>query len=59
MLDAMCFKSSFNRPNLYYEIRPKVHATKEIIRFIKNNPENQVSYIALAVKRSKSWQKLL
>jgi ATP-dependent DNA helicase RecQ len=37
MLDASVFKSSFNRPNLYYEIRPKVHATKEIIRFIKNN----------------------
>ncbi len=38
MLDAKVFKSSFNRPNLYYEIRPKVQATKEIIRFIKNNP---------------------
>ncbi len=38
MLDAKVFKSSFNRPNLYYEIRPKVHATKEIIKFIKNNP---------------------
>jgi ATP-dependent DNA helicase RecQ len=37
MLDAKMFKSSFNRPNLYYEIRPKVHATKEIIKFIKNN----------------------
>ena len=38
MLDAKVFKSSFNRPNLYYEIKPKVQATKEIIRFIKNNP---------------------
>jgi len=37
MLDANVFKSSFNRENLYYEIRPKVHATKEIIKFIKNN----------------------
>lgn len=37
MLEANVYKSSFNRPNLYYEIRPKVHATKEIIRFIKNN----------------------
>ena len=37
MLDASVFKSSFNRPNLYYEIRPKIHATKEIIKFIKNN----------------------
>ncbi|MBP5364757.1 MAG: DNA helicase RecQ [Bacteroidales bacterium] len=37
MLDAQVFKSSFNRPNLYYEIRPKVNATKEIIKIVKNN----------------------
>jgi ATP-dependent DNA helicase RecQ len=37
MLEADVFKSSFNRPNLYYEIRPKVNAAKEIIKFIKNN----------------------
>jgi ATP-dependent DNA helicase RecQ len=37
MLDANVFKSSFNRPNLYYEIRPKVNTMKEIIRFIKAN----------------------
>lgn len=36
MLDANVFKSSFNRENLYYEIRPKNADTdKEIIRFIK------------------------
>ena len=38
ILDANVFKSSFNRPNLYYEVRPKKNATKEIIKFIKNNP---------------------
>lgn len=37
MLKANVFKSSFNRPNLYYEIRPKVNTTKEIIRYIKSN----------------------
>ncbi|MGE0087975.1 MAG: DNA helicase RecQ [Bacteroidales bacterium] len=37
MMDASVFKSSFNRENLYYEVRPKVDATKEIIKFIKNN----------------------
>jgi len=38
MLEAKVFKSSFRRHNLYYEIRPKVHATKEIIKFILSNP---------------------
>ncbi len=37
MLEANVFKSSFNRPNLFYEVRPKSHSTKEIIKFIKNN----------------------
>lgn len=38
MLNANVFKSSFRRHNLYYEVRPKKNVTKEIIRFIKNNP---------------------
>ena len=38
MLDATVFKSSFNRPNLYYEVRPKHNVDKEIIKFIKANP---------------------
>lgn len=38
MLEATVYKSSFRRHNLYYEVRPKVNATKEIIKFIKNNP---------------------
>lgn len=38
ILEADVFKSSFNRPNLYYEVRSKVDATKEIIKYIKNNP---------------------
>ena len=37
MMDATVYKSSFNRPNLYYEIRPKIGATKQIISFIKKN----------------------
>ncbi len=37
MLDAKVFKSSFNRSNLYYQVLPKVDATKEIIKFIKKN----------------------
>jgi ATP-dependent DNA helicase RecQ len=38
MLNANVFKSSFNRPNLFYEVRPKTNATKELIRYIKDNP---------------------
>lgn len=38
MTDARIFKSSFNRPNLYYEIRPKTASIdRDIIKFIKDN----------------------
>ncbi|MFN0189297.1 MAG: DNA helicase RecQ [Bacteroidia bacterium] len=37
MMDAQVFKASFNRPNLYYEIRPKVNVLKEIIKFVKQH----------------------
>ncbi len=37
MQDAMLFKSSFNRPNLYYEIRPKKNVMKEIIKYVKGH----------------------
>lgn len=38
ILDADVYKSSFNRPNLYYEVKSKQDVTKEIIKYIKNNP---------------------
>lgn len=38
MMEAVLFKDSFNRPNLYYEIRPKKEVAREIIKFIKQRP---------------------
>jgi len=39
MVDAVAFKSSFNRPNLYYEVRPKTkNVIKDIIKYIKTQP---------------------
>ncbi len=37
MLEAKVFKSSFNRSNLYYEIRPKINVNKEIVKYVKQN----------------------
>jgi ATP-dependent DNA helicase RecQ len=37
--NATLFKSSFNRANLYYEIRPKTQVEKELVKFIKGYPK--------------------
>ncbi|WP_266369146.1 DNA helicase RecQ [Tellurirhabdus rosea] len=37
MEDASVFKTSFNRKNLYYEVRPKIDEKKQLIKYIKNN----------------------
>jgi ATP-dependent DNA helicase RecQ len=57
MLDATVFKSSFNRPNLYYEIRPKVNAVKEIIKYIKNNTGKSGIIYCLSRKKVGRWPK--
>jgi ATP-dependent DNA helicase RecQ len=46
------FKSSFNRPNLYYEVRPKtINVDKDIIKFIKNNPDKSGIIYCLSRKK--------
>jgi len=37
MDEANLYLSSFNRQNLYYEVRPKVHAKKQLIKFVKDH----------------------
>jgi ATP-dependent DNA helicase RecQ len=51
ILDAVIFKDSFNRPNLYYEVRPKVEATKEIIKILKSNPGKSAIVYCLSRKK--------
>lgn len=59
MQDAKVFKSSFNRPNLYYEVRPKVGATKEIIKYIKQNPGKSGIIYCLSRKKVEELAELL
>lgn len=59
MLEATVFKSSFRRPNLYYEIRPKTDASKEIIKFIKNNDSKSGIIYCLSRKKVEELAELL
>ena len=52
ILDAEEFKSSFNRPNLYYEVRPKTKdVDKDIIKFIKQHPDKSGIIYCLSRKK--------
>ncbi len=52
MPDANTFKASFNRPNLYYEIRPKTKSVdSDIIRFVKQNEGKSGIIYCLSRKR--------
>ena len=57
--DARVFKSSFNRPNLYYEVRDKSDPKKEIIRFIKQNPGKSGIIYCLSRKKVEELAELL
>ena len=59
MTDATVFKSSFNRPNLYYELRPKNDPDRDIIRFIKQNEGKSGIIYCLSRKKVEELAELL
>lgn len=59
MTNATVFKSSFNRPNLFYEIRPKYDVDRDIIRFIKQRPGKSGIIYCLSRKKVEELAELL
>ena len=58
--DANCFKASFNRPNLFYEVRPKTkEVEKDIIRFIKQRPGKSGIIYCLSRKKVEEISQIL
>ena len=60
MTEATEFRSSFNRPNLYYEVRAKtVNVDRDIIKFIKQNPEKSGIIYCLSRKKVEELTEIL
>jgi ATP-dependent DNA helicase RecQ len=59
MDDAELFKTSFNRQNLYYEVRPKVDAKKQLIKYIKNHKGKSGIIYCLSRKKVEEIAELL
>jgi ATP-dependent DNA helicase RecQ len=59
ILEADVFKSSFNRPNLYYEVKSKQDVTKEIIKYIKNNSGKSGIIYCLSRKKVEEMAEVL
>ena len=60
MIDAKVFKSSFNRPNLYYEVRNKTNnIDKDIIKFIKERPGKSGIIYCLSRKKVEELAQIL
>ena len=57
--DATVFKASFNRPNLYYEIRDKSDPKRDIIKYIKQNPDKSGIIYCLSRKKVEELAELL
>lgn len=59
MSDALVFKESFNRPNLFYEVRPKVNIDKEIVRFINQHKGKSGIVYCLSRRKVEEFAQLL
>ena len=60
MTDAVEFKSSFNRPNLYYEVRAKTaNVDRDIIKFIRQNEEKSGIIYCLSRKKVEELAEVL
>lgn len=59
MTEAVVFKESFNRPNLYYEVRPKVNVDKEIVRFINSHKGKSGIIYCLSRRKVEEFAQLL
>ncbi len=59
MTNASVFKSSFNRPNLFYELRPKSDPDRDIIRYIKQNEGKSGIIYCLSRKKVEELAELL
>lgn len=59
MEEATLFKSSFNRKNLYYEVRPKVNTKKQLIKFIHSNKGKSGIVYCLSRKKVEEIAELL
>ena len=59
IMDARVFKSSFNRSNLYYEVRDKVDTKRDIIKFIRQHPGKSGIIYCLSRKKVEELAELL
>ncbi len=57
--DATVFKASFNRPNLYYEVRSKIEAPKQIIKYIRQNTNKSGIIYCLSRKQTETLAETL
>lgn len=59
MMDAQVFKASFNRDNLFYEIRPKRDVEKQIIKYVKSHESESGIIYCLSRKKVEEIAELL